>query len=286
MRRKLYMYDKKRIIHLENFANEKFWDDRWNIEENFDYVRNFRDSTSKLIVNKTKKYLSKDSKILEGGCGMGDKVYQLQRAGFDTHGVDFAKKTVTTLNKNFPDLKIILGDVRKLPFEDCSFDGYWSLGVIEHFYRGYDDISSEMKRVIKTGGYLFITVPTFSLLRRIKAILGFYEKVDSSFPENKNFYQFLISKSEVINHFEKIGFELIEFSYRGGISGLLDESGLKINLVKLGRTKNYDNNGNKLKKKIFEIIAKLLNALLNNFSGHTMFLVFRKVDSFSKQKNN
>jgi len=53
-------------------------------------------------------------------------------------------------------------DVRKLNFPDHYFDGYWSLGVIEHFYKGYDEIIHKIYRVLHPGGFLFLTVPEMS----------------------------------------------------------------------------------------------------------------------------
>ena len=48
-------------------------------------------------------------------------------------------------------------DLDDLPVEDESVDGYWSLGVIEHFYDGYGEILSEMHRVIKRDGFFDIS---------------------------------------------------------------------------------------------------------------------------------
>ena len=68
MVKKLYLRGKKRIIQLENVADQKFWDQRWDIKNNNDSVKNILDTTSKLVVDKTSEYLKKNSKILEGGC--------------------------------------------------------------------------------------------------------------------------------------------------------------------------------------------------------------------------
>lgn len=276
MAKKLYLIGKKRIIQLENAADEKFWDERWDIKNNNDSVKNILDSTSRLVVEKTKEYLKKNSKILEGGCGMGDKVYNLKKAGFDSYGIDYATNTVKFLNENHPDLNIVLGDVRKLPFNNSSFDGYWSLGVIEHFFEGYDDISYEMFRVLKKGGYLFLTVPTFSMLRKIKAFFGFYKRVDSSYQKDKNFYQYLISKEELIKDFESKGFESIEYLYRGGIRGLIEEFGIKIKTSKISEFKNTQKRKNSIMSVLLKMITNFLNRVLKNFSPHTIFLVFRK----------
>jgi SAM-dependent methyltransferase len=51
-----------------------------------------------------------------------------------------------------------LGDVRNLPYDNDSFDVVYSGGVIEHF-EGTEDAISEMFRVTKHGGTLYIGVP-------------------------------------------------------------------------------------------------------------------------------
>ena len=94
--------------------------------------------------------------MLQGGCGLGDKVHSLDKVGFEAYGIDFAPNVVSMINENWPHLDVRQGDVRKLPFEDDFFDGYWSFGVIEHFFIGFDEILEEMARVIKPGGYLFL----------------------------------------------------------------------------------------------------------------------------------
>ena len=69
------------------------------------------------------------------------------------------------MKRHRPELHPVLGDVRNLPLEDDSVDGYWSLGVIEHLYDGYGDIFREMYRVIRRDGYLFLT---FSHMERLE----------------------------------------------------------------------------------------------------------------------
>ena len=59
MVKKLYLRGKKRIIQLENVADQKFWDQRWDIKNNNDSVKNILDTTSKLVVDKTSEYLKK-----------------------------------------------------------------------------------------------------------------------------------------------------------------------------------------------------------------------------------
>ena len=52
--------------------------------------------------------------------------------------MDFAEESVRRARLEYPGLDIREGDVRSLPFPAGHFDGYWSIGVIEHFWGGYD----------------------------------------------------------------------------------------------------------------------------------------------------
>ena len=72
----------------------------------------------------------------------------LYLAGYRTIGMDFAPKTVESLKHHRPEVCQVLGDVRNLSLENESVDGYWSLGVIEHFYEGFDKIIQESYRIL------------------------------------------------------------------------------------------------------------------------------------------
>jgi len=123
-----------RLIYYGQTSDKDYWDKHWSVHtiEKL-YPKNI--SKFDYVVNVSKKYLNKNSLILEGGCGTGQQVYKLQHTGFKTIGVDYAEKTISTVKKAKPELDIRLGDVRKLNFSNNYFNAYWSFGVIEHFYR-------------------------------------------------------------------------------------------------------------------------------------------------------
>ena len=116
------------------------------------------------------------------------------------------------------------GDVRSLPFADNSFDGYWSLGVIEHFPEGYDKIASEMLRVLKPGAFLFLTFPSFNGLRKARAASGKYLEYTGKLKNNSNFYQFAFDPKIIIKNFSSIGFSFIEHRGLASLGGLAEES--------------------------------------------------------------
>jgi len=260
---KFYDKENKRLMVFEEEATNKFWDKHWEAKNFKKEVE--KGKNSRFIKKTTNKFLKPGARILEGGCGRGQIVYGLKYWGYDAYGVDFAKETVKKINENFPDLKVSLQDVRNLNFPDNFFDGYWSLGVIEHFIGGYEKILEEAKRVIKTNGYLFLTFPHMSSLRRLKAKLGIYKKLDNII--NNNFYCFILNEEEVTKNVEKYGFKLIFKKPFDATKGLKDE----IFLFKPILQKMY-NSHNFLTKGI-----KFLNSLFfSKIAGHIILLVFKR----------
>lgn len=211
-----------RLIFTRKVADSTFWDDHWNSTD----LRKVVSSISKhnIVVKLTIKFLnSSNEPILEGGCGTGQYVFALKEAGFECIGVDYAKNTVKKINELMPEIDIRYGDVRRLNFDDNFFAGYWSLGVIEHFLEGYDEILSEAKRVLKLGGFLFITFPYMSPLRTFKSKFNRYLLLKNCKLTSDRFYQFAFDYKHVLEDAEKIGFKLRYKKAISGIKGFKDE---------------------------------------------------------------
>lgn len=267
--KKYFDKQNERLVFQEEKANASFWDNQWTSE---DFERELQTKKSDwLIARTTKKFIKNPSgkKVLEGGCGKGIYVRSLKNAGYEAYGVDYAEKTIEKIREAAPDLNVSLGDVRKLDFPDNFFDAYWSLGVIEHFFDGYGEISAEMKRVLKQGGYLFITFPYMSPLRKIKARLNKYSDFDPSNFEKETFYQFALNHKKVIEHFEKKGFALIQRSPLDGAKGLKDE----IAILRPFLQKIYDS-----KSLLVRIPRTIISTLAAFFCGHVILLIFKKND--------
>lgn len=261
-------YDRvnKRLVYIgRNQATPDFWEQYWH-ENNIQTI--FKNPPKhRVVIWFTKKYLPLGAKILEGGCGTGEVVLALDKAGFEVYGVDFAQETIKVTRENWPSLKVFSGDVRFLPFADNFFDGYWSRGVIEHFYHGYEDIMNEMWRVIRAGGYLFLTFPAMSSLRKRKAEKNQYLLFDEAGAELDKFYQFALDPDEVSDTFEKRGFRLVMKRGQGSLTGLKKEY------------KSF--------KPVARFLSKLplgawgkFNAICDpvwgNFSGHGCLLILKK----------
>jgi len=247
-----------RLIYLGPGSDSGYWDQLWEKHNN---SRQF----NKFVEKYTKQYLRNGGKVVDGGCGNGSIVHTLQELNYDSYGIDFAEKTVELLNNERPDLKITKGDVRKTEFSDEFFDGYWSLGVIEHFKDGYFEIIDDMYRVLKKDGILFLTVPCFSPLRRLKAKLSSYQTIEEI--DETRFYQFAISKEEIISSFTSRGFELISTSGFDAVKELKDE----ISFLNPILTRVYNSNNFLMK-----VVRKSINVLFSSIFHHSRIYILKK----------
>ncbi|MEW6506951.1 MAG: methyltransferase domain-containing protein [Bacteroidota bacterium] len=142
------------------------------------------------------KYAPRFGKVCEAGCGLGRYVFYLNRLGTNIEGLDFEEKTIEFLNNwksenGFNNVKFIVGDVTKLPYEDNSLSGYISLGVVEHFIEGPQKALTEAYRVLRPGGVAIITTPSISwnvfrinLIKKIKDLVKIiirYKNIPSEF---------------------------------------------------------------------------------------------------------
>lgn len=263
-------WENNRLVCLEEAATAQFWDEHWSMENIKKAVEG--GEGTRFVSFITKKFIkpAKSVKILDGGCGKGQHVFALGKKGYSAYGIDFAKNTVSMVNKLFPELKVSYGDVRRLDFPDGYFDGYWSLGVIEHFWEGFDDTTEEMARVLKKGGILFLTFPHMSPLRKLKARLGKYRALGKCKKEPENFYQFALDCPFVINSFSKKGFKLIYKKPYDGIKGLKDE--ITQPAIKKIIQLIYDS-----RNPFLRTVKMAFYFILASVSGHIILLVFKKV---------
>ncbi len=121
----------------------------------------------KIISNYLKKIIAakivtkQDLKILNVGCGPGRSSQYLSSFG-EVTSIEYDKECCEFASER-TGLQIINGSITALPFQDEMFDLVCAFDVIEHVED--DELAvSEMKRVTKKEGVIFITVPTFMSL--------------------------------------------------------------------------------------------------------------------------
>jgi SAM-dependent methyltransferase len=105
------------------------------------------------------------TKVLDLGSGTGRHVVYLAKSGFSVFGLDNSPEGINASRAWLADEKLEASlrvyDMRdRLPFEDGFFDAVVSVQAIHHAELAtINNIVREVTRVLKSGGFLFVTVP-------------------------------------------------------------------------------------------------------------------------------
>lgn len=114
----------------------------------------------------------KTRRVIELGCGSGHGLFDVFDVCSDIDGINWygldlnfaqilAGKQRSGLRENMRNMRpinFLAGDLFSLPFADNSLDLLLCCEVVEHLYTPYAAID-EMARILKPGGYAFITTP-------------------------------------------------------------------------------------------------------------------------------
>jgi 2-polyprenyl-6-hydroxyphenyl methylase/3-demethylubiquinone-9 3-methyltransferase len=140
-------------------------------------------------------------RVLDLGCGAGRFVAALREAGADPVGVEIAEAALERARANAPgaDLRR-LADDGSLPLEHASVDLVWCSEVLEHV-ADTAHLLLEVRRVLRPGGRLLVTVPYHG---RVKAAL--------------------IALARFEAHFDPLG-QHLRFYTRRSLAATLDHAG-------------------------------------------------------------
>lgn len=170
------------------------------------------------------RYVAKDSKVLEIGCGEGRSLKYLLKITKNIVGIDNNSKAIEDLKSRLKDVDIQLADGKDLPFEDNSFDFVLCIGnTFGDFGKNRSKVLSEMTRVAKKRGEIFISVYNEDAMEER---LKIYRKIGAPIKEiigGKVFFENLkdiesseqFSKEELEEIFKEAGLEILEIKKEG-----------------------------------------------------------------------
>lgn len=206
-------------MYYQQDPDAAFWDDHWRTWTVGDPYVAARTGSLHPLETPILRHLPRDGRVLEAGCGLGQHVLALRLRGYDAEGVDWASDTVALVRSRLPSLPIVVGDLERLPVPDGYYAGYLSIGVVEHRPKGPGPLLREAHRVLRPGGVALVSVPSFHVLRRLKARLGAYRDAT----ETLSFYQYAFTAPEFGARFEECGFEVVDAYGYDSYKGIVDE---------------------------------------------------------------
>ena len=155
---------------------EKVWDKE--AKQRAEEFKNLSKQGIKKLDDPIIDWLLKEKKgsLLDAGCGIGRYTLYTKSLGFKPEGIDISKESIK-LAKTYG-LKVRVGDLRKLPFGNQSFDIVIAGGSVEHFPETEKAIS-EISIFLNKSGIFLGNVPhkysIFSISRFLQQILGIWK---------------------------------------------------------------------------------------------------------------
>jgi SAM-dependent methyltransferase len=151
----------------EQTAQEK-WDDAYRLGMTMWHpseciirfmAKNFKKQTG-LYEYKT---LRPAETVLDLGCGNGANVLFFNKFGYRAFGIDISQIAVdignSLLEQNGFEKTLICQDMGGMSFSDNSFDIIVSHAALDHiFYRKFLDVLGNIRKILKKGGLLFVTL--------------------------------------------------------------------------------------------------------------------------------
>jgi SAM-dependent methyltransferase len=127
-------------------------------------------------------------RVLDLGCGAGRFVAALRDAGADPVGVELAEAALERARNNVPgaDLRLVAPD-GSLPLDHGEVDLVWCSEVLEHVP---DTVAllTEVRRVLRPGGRLLVTVPDHGRVKRTLLALAHYDAHYDPLGQHVRFY--------------------------------------------------------------------------------------------------
>ena len=117
-----------------------------------------RDEVSK-VAKVTRRSLGK---VLDIGCGTGDRLDVFRSKGFETYGIEISDSA--SYAKDYLKLNVMKGDLFSASFPDRFFDIVTLYNVLEHTHDP-TKVCDEIHRILEDDGFLVIQVPNTDSLQ-------------------------------------------------------------------------------------------------------------------------
>ena len=162
-----------------------------------------------MVCDVLRRHLPQDGRIVDAGCGSAKWPIYLRAHGYRCVGVDVsldACRLARTLDAGLP---VVQADTQVAPLRKASADVVLSFGVVEHDEAGPLAGLRELRRILKVGGLLVLTVPFDNLSRRlvVNHVLSYVTWRRRRASMRLGFVEYRFTKRELRRFLRETGFE-------------------------------------------------------------------------------
>lgn len=150
------------------------------------------------LIKTLKQNCTTSSRILDAGAGTGGTILLLKKAGF-RNVIGLEKSDIAIRYSRQRGIKIIKGDINRLPFKKDSFDVVICLDVLYHQGVNPNLAIKEFQRVLKKEGLLYLQEPAYNFLK---------SRHDITIATSRRFTRNQIAKMIIM-----AGFKILKASY-------------------------------------------------------------------------
>lgn len=151
---------------LNREAEEDYYTGRYHEDQKEGYWYDGRIDVFRRSLSRMHKFL-KNGRMVDVGCGMGYFMDLARKHGWETKGVDISTYAAGHANEKLG-LDVVKGTLKDARFESEYFDAATMWNVLDQIYDPAANLT-ELNRVLKKGGYLFIRMPNLYFhLRMLK----------------------------------------------------------------------------------------------------------------------
>ncbi len=155
-------------------------------------------------VLKVAKFTKKSSgRILDIGCGTGDRLEVFREEGFETYGVEISN--TADYARDQMKLNVVKGDIFSANYPEGFFDIVTLYNVLEHTHHPVE-VCKEIYRILKNNGFLIIQIPNKDSLQ-----CKIFKKRWSAFDVPRDLYYFTTETLRVL--LDKVGFKLVKIDH-------------------------------------------------------------------------
>lgn len=161
------------------------------------------------------------SPILDIGCGDGVFAKIFFSATQKVYGLDMNLKEIELARKSGAYHKVKIGDALDMPFKDNFFNTVFTNSVLEHTYSLHLSLK-ETARVLKTGGKLYVTIPSDRFTKELFFTILF-NKIKlpflASLYEDFFLWLFKVNPKNLLGingwrqEFKRVGLKIVEYKY-------------------------------------------------------------------------